>query len=66
MAVRARLIVTVESSRNNSTIRIRSTGRYRGLVTNTEVKNLTGLPLYGTASESAFWQAVLPEVESNV
>lgn len=66
MAVKARLVITVTSSRNNSTITIRSNGSYRGLITNTEEKDLTGLPLYGTASEAAFWTAVLPEVQSNV
>lgn len=66
MAVRARLVITVTSSRNNSSISIRSTGQYRGLTTNGEEGNLNSLPLFTTASENAFWTAVLAEVEQNV
>lgn len=66
MAERAQLRVTVTSSRNQSTVTIRSVGKYRGLDTNGESKILTDLPLYGTVSESAFWTAVLEVVQSNV
>ena len=66
MADRAQLRITVTSSRNASTVTVRSVGKYRGLVTNEEQVMLTDLPLYGTASESAFWMAVLAEVQSHV
>lgn len=66
MAVRARLTITVTSSRNNSKIEIRSSGSYRGLTTNEEEATLQDLPLFGTASEQAFWTSVLTEVQGNV
>jgi hypothetical protein len=66
MAERARLTITVTSSRNNSTVQIRSNGAYKGLVTNSQDHTLTGLPLMGTVSESAFWLSVLPYVSGNV
>jgi hypothetical protein len=66
MADRARLVVTVTSTKTSSTVQVTSTGRYKGLDTNTEDVALTGLPVMTTASESAFWTAVLPYVQSNV
>lgn len=66
MAERAQLRISVTSSRNQSTVTIRSVGRYRGLDTNEENKILADLPLYGTVSETVFWTAVLEVVASNV
>lgn len=66
MATRARLTITVTSSRNSSTVEIRSNGSYRGLTTNKEEKTITGLPLYGNATEEQFWTSVLGEVSTNV
>jgi hypothetical protein len=66
MAPRAELRITVTSSRNASTIRIRSVGSYRGLTTNQENVGLVDQPLFGTASEEAFWTSVLAVVAPNV
>lgn len=66
MAARAELRITVTSSRNTSTVRIRSVGSYRGLATNGEQQLLQDLPLFGTMSESAFWTAVLSQVSADV
>lgn len=66
MASRARLTITVTKSQTSTNVTIRSSGKYAGLITNEEAANLTGLPLMTTASESAFWTAILPYVQSNV
>lgn len=66
MANQSQLRVTVTSSRNASTIRVRSVGRYRGLSTNTTDVTLQGQPLFTTASESAFWTAVLAAIAPDV
>lgn len=66
MANKSELRITVTSSRNASTVRLRSVGRYRGLSTNTITATLTGLPLFTTASESAFWTAVLAQIAPDV
>jgi hypothetical protein len=66
MASRARLTITVTSNATSTNVQIRSSGKYKGLITNEEAANLSSLPLMTTASESAFWTAVLPYVQSNV
>ena len=66
MANKSELRITVTSSRNFSTVKIRSVGRYRGLSTNTLSTTLTGLPLFTTANEDAFWTAVLAQIAPDV
>ena len=66
MAERAELRVRVTSSRNATTVTIRSVGRYRSLATNEENVILLDQPVFGNATESAFWNAVLPVVQANV
>jgi hypothetical protein len=64
MANTARLVIYVRSARGSSTVQISSKGRYISLPVNTINIYAPGQPLYPTASQNAFWFAVLDAVET--
>jgi hypothetical protein len=66
MADRSILVITVTKTRSSSTVRIRSKGRYAALITNQLELVESGQPLFGTASEQAYWAAVLPIVAAAI
>jgi len=66
MASRSRLVITVTSTRGASNIQVSSKGRYISLNTNTIDQYLSGEPIFGTASEAAYWSAVLPIVTAAI
>lgn len=66
MASRSRLVITVTSTRGASTVNISSKGKYVSLPTNTISQWLPGQPLFTTASEQAYWEAVLPIVTAAI
>lgn len=66
MATRSRLVITVTSTRGSSNIQVSSKGRYISMDTNGIDTYLTGQPIFGTLSETAYWTAVLAAVASSV
>lgn len=66
VASRSRLTITVTKSTSQSTVAISSNGKYASLVTNSIGYRETGQPLFSTASEQAFWAAVLPIVQAAI
>lgn len=62
MATRSRLTITVTKTSSQSNLTIRSVGRYAGLTTNSISIPLNEPSLFPTASEQAFWAAVLAVV----
>lgn len=62
MASRSRLVVTVTKSSSQSTITIRSLGKYASLITNSLSLIEYEPSLMPTATEQAFWAAVLAVV----
>lgn len=59
MATRARMRITVTSTRGGSQITISTQGRYVSLDTNTISAYLPSEPIQPTASAKAFWGSVL-------
>ena len=59
MATKAQLTLRVTKSRTQSTVVLRTIGSYAGLTVNDIDVDLTGQPLYTTASSKDFWLAVL-------
>lgn len=66
MASRSRLTITVTKTTSTSTVVISSNGKYAALITNSIGYRETGQPLFSTASEQAFWLAVLPIVTAAI
>jgi len=62
LASRSTLTITVTKSNSASTVLYRDKGRYATINTNTVYRNLLGQPLFTTASEKAFWEAVVAVV----
>jgi uncharacterized protein (DUF2345 family) len=64
VATTAKLTVRVTSSRSASRVRIGTTGRYISFDVNGIEADETGQPIFTTASQHAFWGAVLTEVQA--
>lgn len=66
MARGAKIVITVNRSRNFSSTTLRTHGVYGALSTNSISIDTPSLPLYTTASEKAFWQAILTEAQAQL
>jgi len=66
MARGAKITIRVNRSRNFSSTSVRTSGAYGALTTNSINIDTASLPLYTTASEKAYWQAVLTEVQAQL
>ena len=66
MASQAKLTVRVKSSRGASRIEYSTGGRYVSFNADGYERYLTGQPILGTASLSAFWLAVLAIVQADI
>jgi hypothetical protein len=66
MASRAKITITVGSSRGASTIAVSSKGRYVSTDVNGFQRELTGQPIQPTSTQAAFWLAVLNTVVNNL
>lgn len=66
MADQAKLTIRVSQSRNYSTVQFSSSGRYKGLVTNTVRQELLLQPVFTTADELHYWSAVLAVVQAKI
>lgn len=66
MASRATFTITVGKSNSASIVTYRSKGRYATINTNSIYRGLTGQPLFTTATEKAFWAAVLAQVVADL
>lgn len=66
MARGAKITIYVNRSRNFSSTRVRTNGSYGALQTSSITIDTASLPLYTTASEKAFWQAILTEAQAQL
>lgn len=66
MARGSKIVVQVKRSKNFSSTSLRTSGVYGALVTNSINIDTASLPLYTTASEKAYWLAVLAEATAQV
>lgn len=66
MASRSRLVVTVTKSSSQSTITIRSLGKYAALITNSITITNYEPSLMPTSTEQAYWAAVLAIVGPSI
>lgn len=66
MATTAKLTVRVTSSRSASRVQVSTNGRYISFETNGITFDETGQPIFTTASQHAFWGAVLDVVQAAV
>lgn len=66
MARGSKIVVQVQRSKNFSSTTVRTSGLYGALVTNTINIDTPSLPLFTTASEKAYWQAVLTAVQAQL
>ena len=66
MANKAEITIRVYSSRGKSRIQYTSKGRYVSFTTSGYQRELTGLPILPTSALSAFWLAVLADVQSDI
>lgn len=66
MASRAQITITVTKTRSASNVTYSTKGRYAAIDTNQIQRFLTSQPLYTTASQHAFWAAVLAVVAADV
>lgn len=66
MANIAKLTIRVTASRNYSTVRYSTGGKYRSLIVG-DVQNQMNLQsVFTTSGSKAFWDAVLPLVEADI
>jgi len=66
MATRARISITVTSTRGASQIRYNTVGRYVSTNVNTISDFLQDQPILTTASPEAFWTAVIAIVKADI
>lgn len=66
MADQAKLTIRVSSGKTASTVAVATTGRYRGLATNTVRFELLGEPMFTTADALHYWNAVLAVVQAQI
>lgn len=66
MATTAKMTIRVTSSRSASRVRIGTAGRYISFPVNGIEFDETGQPIFTTASQHAFWGAVLAVVTTAV
>jgi hypothetical protein len=66
MAQRARMSLTVTSSRTAAAVRVSTIGSYKGLPVNTVDAVLTDQPLFSNADAKTFWLGVLAVVQAYV
>lgn len=66
MASRSTITITVTKTRSASTVSYNTKGRYAAINTNQIARALASQPLFTTASQHAFWAAVLAVVAADV
>ena len=66
MARGSKIVVQVKRSKNFSSTSVRTSGLYGALVTNSINLDTPSLPLFTTASEKAYWLAVLAAVQAQI
>ncbi len=66
MATRAKLAITVTSSRSASVVTISTNGKYISLPVNSINQRLTNQPVQPTASVEVFWLSVLAIVQAAI
>lgn len=66
MATTAKMTLTVSKSNTKSKVIVRTVGTYSSIPMNTIDFNMTGQPLYTSASPKAFWLAVLAAVNAQI
>jgi len=66
MARGSKLVLQVKRSKNFSSTTVRTSGLYGALTTNSINIDTASLPLYTTATEKAFWQAVVTELQTQL
>jgi len=66
MARGSKIVVNVKRSKNFSSFTIRTSGLYGALVTNSINLDVPSQPMYTTASEKAYWTAVLTAVQGQI
>jgi len=66
MARPAKLIISVSSNRNSSTVVYSTQGSYRSFTVNDIGNDIKPAPVYTTAGSKAFWEAVLTQVLADI
>jgi len=66
MARGSKIVVDVKRSKNFSSFTVRTSGLYGALTTNSINLDVPSQPLYTTASEKAYWLAVLAAVQVQI
>lgn len=66
MADTAKMTIYVTGARGSSAVKVRSTGRYASMPTNTTDFDLLNQALFPTADEATFWRAVIAAVQARL
>jgi hypothetical protein len=66
MAELAKLTIRVRSNRTGTQVQFTSTGRYKSLQTAGYNRDVTGLPLQQNETISAFWLAIIAEIQTSI
>ncbi len=66
MARPAKLIVSVSSNRNSSTVTYSSQGQYRSFTVNDVGNDIKPAPVFTTSGSKAYWEAVLALVLADI
>lgn len=66
MARPAKLIISVSSTRNSSTVSYTTQGLYRSFTVNNIRNDIQPAPVYGTASSRTFWETVMDTVRADI
>ncbi len=66
MARPAKLIISVSSSRNTSTVSYTTQGQYRSFTVNNIRNEIKPAPVFATASSKTFWETVMDLVRADI
>lgn len=66
MARPAKLVISVSSTRNSSTVTYSSHGIYRSFVVNNVRNTIKPAPVFGTGSSKAFWETIIQAVNADI